>query len=1013
MFRQRVRLTWIYYKLIQCENFSGTHRTPCYIWENLLRCSILFLTFMKKKIGIILFSIFLSLGMVSTAVAQRIGDSGVYTDTLFWEAVSKIGSDNESAIMLFKEASQAYLDQKNYKRYTLCLQGLATIYQFEGQVEKEKEYWEKAYYGIVPYAKVIPEYIGTAAYNLASFEIGYGNYSKALILLEQTQKYLLGISTYEDSVGVLIGINKSYNDLGIVYGKLGDYQKAIQIFEVTLEHANNLLDPNALDRLTILNNLGIGNFYIHNYDKAKSYYYQTLALATKANLATSPIYNAHQSLALIYLQEDKLDSVKILLKKIDNLPKKDTLKVYRPGVIHQIKGEYFLKVDSLEKALREFKNQLKWRTKEYRLGYDKKIEFFIQAHQQLAETYQSLGYIDSALYIYQQALDHLKINNHDISTPYPLLGAPILDGKAQAHLDLYAQTHNKTDLNTAFWCYLTADSLIDRVRNNLQNEDSKLFFSQKSRPFYERAIRFCVMMHNMTSDQQYLERAFYFSERNKATLLFQSLQDAGAKLATGLPDTLLEREQNLKADIAFYKNKIFELQQAQSEKDKSQLSNFRQILFDREEAYRMLIKQLETDYPAYYGLKYNQAIMPTRQIQKRLDQDQVLIEFFEGDSSIYLFAISKETIAVYEQEKTALYDEQLQLLQSGLHKPQQGIAGLKSFAQPAYYLYQHLLKPILSDKQYDHLLIIPDGRLSYLPFELLLQQPATFEGLDDRRAGRSFRHLAYLFKEKTVRYAYSGSLLFSTLSAPKAAKHEMAAFAPAYEGSWFLASNQAQAESVAGLFDGDAFTGRKANKENFMSLAGDYRILHLAMHAEPDLYSPLRARLIFAGDETADTASLYAYELYNLKLHAQLIVLAACESGHGKLEKSEGVYSLARAFRYAGCPAIVSSFWKADGRTTTQLMEIFYKKLAQGAHKSESLQSAKLAYLASASNSQLHPYYWGNFVLIGPDDPIGNKRMWPQLLGALALLVVGILFWRSRPGLLLRRRFNGGMDERQ
>jgi len=953
---------------------------------------------MKRWMKFILFNMFFLLGTLSLVFAQQIGDTGIKADTIFWEAVSKIGGDNQSAIELLEESSQMYLKHKNYKRYTLCFQGIATIYQLEGQVEKEKEYWEKAYYDLVPYADIITEYIGIAAHNLAAFEIGYGHYTKALTLLDSAQNYLLGLSSYEDSIGVLRIINQTYNNLGVVYSKLGNHQKALQMLEVTLEHANILFDPDDINRLLLLNNLGTQNYFIGNYERAKFYYHKTLKLAKKENLGTIPIYNAHQNLALVHLKENRLDSVKILLSKIDKLPKKDTLKVYRPGVIHQIQGEYFLKVDSLEKALFEFKNQLSWRTREFELGYDKRVRFFIQAHQQLAETYQDLGHLDSALQIYQEALTRLDISIYSAFTPYPLLGAPILDGKAQVHLNRYNLLQNSTELDTILWCYLVADSLIDRARNNIQNEDSKLFLSKKSRPIYERAIRFCFMMYDMTGDQQYLEKGYYFSERNKATLLLQSLQDTEAKLVASLPDSLLEQEQNLKVDIFFYKNKIFELQQSQTKKDSSQLSNFQQALFDKEESYRILISKLETEYPAYYGLKYDQSIKSVNEIQESLSPGEFLVAFFEGDSSIYVFSIAKENVGFYELERTAAYDQQFQLLLSSLHQPQQGLSGLKSFAEPAYDLYQQLLEPVLSKKKYDQLVIIPDGQLAYLPFELLLDKPISFEGLDDRQAGRYFRQLPYLLTKKTIRYGYSGSLLFSNLYEPQAVKHEMAAFGPAYKGRWFLSTNQAQAESVAEILGGDAFTGPQANKQNFMAMAPDYRILHLAMHAEPDLYSPLRARLIFAGEDSAQTTSLYAYELYNLNLNAQLAVLAACESGHGKLEKSEGIYSLARAFRYAGCPAIVSSFWKADGDATTSLMHSFYTHLGQGDHKAEALQASKLDYLETASNSRIHPYYWGNFVVIGDDAPIDEDKTWLWFFAVLVLVIgaVGYKIYSSR-----------------
>jgi CHAT domain-containing protein len=614
----------------------------------------------------------------------------------------------------------------------------------------------------------------------------------------------------------------------------------------------------------------------------------------------------------------------------------------------------------------------------------------------LASTYYLLNHQDSALSIYQSAITKLTLTPQSPTTPYPLLAVPILDGKAQAHLARYHQTYLQTDLDTALWCYQTADALVDKARDRLQNEGSKLFFSQKSRPIYERAIRFCLMLHQLTDDQQFLEKAFYFSERNKATLLFQSLQDAGAKLAAGLPDSLLERERNLKADIAFYQNKIFEAEKSPSAEDIARLADWRQILFDREEAYRSLNKALEERYPTYHQLKYDHKVVSVEDIQRKLTGSQMLLEFFEGDSTIYVFAISKQDLKVYEITRDSLFDGQIRQLLTSLQQTQRGLQGLSTFADPAYQLFTKLLKPALREQHIDHLIIIPDGQVSYLPFELLLGTHGDFSSLNDRKADRQYRHLPYLFRETATRYAYSATLLFANPYRPSPRKNEVAAFAPAYSGSWFLAHNQPQAEAIAAMMNGSAFTDNKATKVNFIQTAPDFSVLHLAMHGEPDLYSPLRARLLFAGEDTTEANSLYAYEIYNLQLNAKMAVLAACESGYGKHEQSEGIYSLARAFRFAGCPSVVSSLWKADGQATTELMKAYYAELEQGATKSTALQAAKNHYLETASNAQLHPYYWANFVVIGDDDPIAGSKYMLWLMGGL-ILIGGVIGYRVMP----------------
>lgn len=89
-------------------------------------------------------------------------------------------------------------------------------------------------------------------------------------------------------------------------------------------------------------------------------------------------------------------------------------------------------------------------------------------------------------------------------------------------------------------------------------------------------------------------------------------------------------------------------------------------------------------------------------------------------------------------------------------------------------------------------------------------------------------------------------------------------------------------------------------------------------------------RVIYAMGSTTLT-------LYNMEIPAELAVLSACETGYGKLERGEGIMSLARAFAYAGCLSIVMSHWLVDDRASAQLMDHFYRYLSEGLPKDEAL----------------------------------------------------------------------------
>jgi CHAT domain-containing protein len=144
---------------------------------------------------------------------------------------------------------------------------------------------------------------------------------------------------------------------------------------------------------------------------------------------------------------------------------------------------------------------------------------------------------------------------------------------------------------------------------------------------------------------------------------------------------------------------------------------------------------------------------------------------------------------------------------------------------------------------------------------------------------------------------------------------------------------------------------------------------------------------------------LFTNEIYNLSLqNTRLIVLSACEAGRGKLNRGEGVMSLARAFAYAGCPSVITTLWNAQDRSTAFLSERLHEHIKAGEPLDIALQNARIDYFNAPIGKELdHPYYWANFVLIGNYQPIVQQSYWPWLLAlaAIVLIIVGY-FWVKR-----------------
>ena len=157
----------------------------------------------------------------------------------------------------------------------------------------------------------------------------------------------------------------------------------------------------------------------------------------------------------------------------------------------------------------------------------------------------------------------------------------------------------------------------------------------------------------------------------------------------------------------------------------------------------------------------------------------------------------------------------------------------------------------------------------------------------------------------------------------------------------------------------------------------------------------------YSEEDTKANELLYVRDLYNLRLNAEMIVLSACETGIGKYEEGEGVYSLARSFMYAGVPSLLTSLWKVDDASTGTLIPYFYQKLSDQQDIDQAIREAKMDYLAQAKLEVKHPFYWAGFIALGDAHAVikssPNYLLIGGIVAALAVLVfIGFYLFKAR-----------------
>jgi CHAT domain-containing protein len=188
-----------------------------------------------------------------------------------------------------------------------------------------------------------------------------------------------------------------------------------------------------------------------------------------------------------------------------------------------------------------------------------------------------------------------------------------------------------------------------------------------------------------------------------------------------------------------------------------------------------------------------------------------------------------------------------------------------------------------------------------------------------------------------------------------------------------LPATETETEAIFKLYNGNNLKAKvllhsNANEKSIKSgELEQYKVLHFATHGFVNSERPELSGLLLAQDTTGgEDGVLYSGEIYNLKLNADLVVLSACETGLGKIQKGEGIIGLTRALLYAGAKNIIVSLWQVPDNSTSDLMVDFYKNLLISKGQlsySEALRNAKLKMISEGSNT--NPYFWSPFILIG------------------------------------------------
>jgi CHAT domain-containing protein/Tfp pilus assembly protein PilF len=893
-------------------------------------------------------------------------------------------------IKKYEEALSGYQATEDYYWQAEALNNMGGAYYNLGEKRKALDYFAKA----LPLRQAANDRSGEA-----------GTLNNMGVVVVELGELEQALKCYEDSLPMWRilkdrrGEGTTLNNIGRIYGSIGEIQKAFEYCWRALPLHQAVVDR--YGQAATYHNMALLYLWLGNSQRALEYYYRALRLwrpnqdYRERGITLNDMGVAYASLGY----------------------KRKALQYYRWALVNREKsGDYAGKATTLhnlgvasysvgnkQTALRYYRQAMKiWDEVNDPAGKADTLP-------EIGLVYRSMGERQKALDCYHQALSYNQALRNQI-------------GEAET---LYRIARVEYDRGNFTEAYRQVDDALKKIeiqRTKVASQELRSSYFATIRDYYEFAIDLLMQLHKRDPSQDYKMSALHTSERARARSLLDLIAESKVDIEKEIDPGLRKRRIAIHARIAGLQRQLMEAY-SNSQPVESKIVALKEDLKKREEDQERLEMEVRQKHPRYAELRYPTPL-GLQAIQGLLDERTVLLEYILGHEASYLFAVTKSDFLVAPLDSANSIPGLVQRLREALDEPSQ--FDRWNLIQQARQLYRMLIQPakkLLADKR--QLIIVPDGALYYLPFEALLQSGSVerLMQLESHQWPYLIRDYAISYAPSASVLANLGNRgqeahqppkIFLAYADPvygKTQPHKVSPVGAALRTLDIrkltklqdLPESRKEVEDmksdIVKLYGEDKvalFLGEQAIEENVKQgeMLSQFRYVHFAVHGllnenRPEFSGlvlslpvekkqgarnkmtglkrgtepPKADQLPESGTSTED-GLLQVYEIFNLRLNADMVVLSACETGLGKQVRGEGVIGLTRAFLYAGTPSVVVSLWQVRDQSTAELMVQFYRHLVKGQRsKAEALKQAKLALIGSKDFA--HPHHWAPFILVG------------------------------------------------
>jgi CHAT domain-containing protein/tetratricopeptide (TPR) repeat protein len=896
------------------------------------------------------------------------------------------------------------------ERYAKALYNLGIAYFYLGDFRKHEEYSAKS----LEIEKKLNGESSPLLFNI------YFSLSSAYQELQEYEKALnysslaLAIANnHPDSISheAMAGL---YESLGVCYTRLADFSKA-KIYLDKAESFYKLYNLRITDNYINLMNSSAFTYGALNLTAESGEYYKKVIPLALANNSPNA-YNIINSYSIFLADHGRKEEGEKLLK--DALERAKARSKISPR-------DYFLVLINYGSYLRDYSidNARALRCFEECIEYLKMNE-----HDLALKTSVTIGYSltlnedgqhEKALNIIQSMLSgDLTSETKEVNYSNPGIdklkldrtSLKILNTKYKILWDIYKKTGEKEILEAASNTSELIVALLEKVRINISEDDSRIILGDTYRSSYLSAIYDFNLLYKNSDDPKYLEKAFEYSEKSKVAGLLTSTRELKAT-QLNIPSDIAEFEKKLQVDISLYNARIAE-ETAKEKANSLFIDKWKENLLDATRSRDSLILVFEKLYPVYYAVKYDTRVAHFDDIPTIMGRNGNYVNYVLSDTLLYTFVANRkhQTLLVTRVDSSFFNDIRKFRGLLTMPKPSDNASiKFKEYTTIGYRLYKTLIDPIKASFISDKLIISPDDILSYLPFEAILSS-------DDSVSSIDYKRLSYLMNSYDISYTYSATFLAESFRKENRGGNKLIAFAPDYpeqiDVKSVLMSRQAglgvlhdlpyarlEAKYVTDITGGKLYANSEARESVYKSESGKYDIIHLAMHTLLNENDPMLSTLIFSklNDSTQD-GYLKMYEIYGIPLRAKMVVLSSCNTGTGVLFSGEGILSLARGFIFSGSQSVVMSMWEIEDKSGTEVVEMFYKNLMKGYTKSVALKKARTSFLENSDRLRSHPYFWSTLVVYGNNASLYHSYKLKIGIAIVAFLALGLVIysWKRR-----------------